>query len=194
MSAETSAPVVQDEMSGLDSHPDFKVPEIKTKRYHIGVYEGEPPLWFVTLAGVTFPVMTSVFDKNEREIRRSGDLVHLTVDQVRKIKESVRHSFVRWRTKPGTGERIEANVYDRRSPGFQFEKGDEPLAKYLYLRPAPEETDAPKLSDNLIAQLDAALVEAESSEDKGQKDPRDRAEREQRTRQKRAGASADADL
>lgn len=179
------------ELSDLSNHPDFKVPVVPTTRYHLGIYENEPPLWFVTIAGVTFPVMSSVFDKNDREIRRSGDFVDLSVDQVKAVRDGLRHSFVRWRCNPKTGDRIEASVYDRRAAGFAFQKGDEPLAKYLYFRKAPQETEAPKLSENLIAQLDAAIVEAEAAEEVGAKDPRDAAEKEQRTRQKRSGRSAD---
>jgi hypothetical protein len=171
-----------------DLKPSFKPTEMaKTTRYHVGIFENAPPAWFILLAGVTFPVISSTFDPEDREIRRAGSFVDLTLEHVKKVKKALENSVVRWRRVPKTGKPIEATIHDRTISSFNFEAGDEPLAKYVYFRKAPLEIEQPGLAENTIAMLDAAIKEAEASEERANQNPEDARTRELHSAAKRAG-------
>jgi hypothetical protein len=162
-------------------------PVLNTTRYHVGIFENNPPAWFVALAGITFPVTSSTFDAEDREIRRAGSFVELTVEQVKKVKQRLVDSVVRWRCHPKTGKRIEATIHDRTIPGFTSERNDEPLARYIYFRKAPIEVEQPKLAENTLAMIDAAIAEAEKNEEHALSRPDDARVREQHGRAKASG-------
>lgn len=171
-----------------DLKSSFSVPIApKTKRYHVGIFEQNPPAWFIPIAGVTFQVTSSTFDAEEREIRRAGSFVDLTVDQVKKVKAQLEKLVVRWRRQPKTNRVIEATIHDASIANFRPEVGDEPLARYVYFRQAPPETEQPKLAENTLAMLDEAIRQAEESEERANQSPEDARTREVHGAAKRAG-------
>lgn len=163
------------------------VPEPKTTRYHIGIYEDNPPVWFIPLAGVTFPVTTSKYDAADREIRMAGTLVDLTVEQVKAVKTELINKIVRWR-KDSKGKIVSAEIFDRRVPSvYRPARGDEPLAKYVYFRKAPPEIEQPKIAENTFAAIESAIREAEAGEERARQDPEDAKVREVHGAAKKAG-------
>lgn len=165
-----------------------------TKRYHVGLVK-DGPAWSQTFAGICFPVYSSSFDKADNEFRKEGAIVSLTQDQVKKIKEAIRNRVVRWNHYPEdyrdhklAGLRCSAQIFDVRTNGFEPEKGDEPLVKYVYFKEAPPEFVEPSAPVAAFEEMDKAIAAAEKSEAVVQNDPVDAATRKLHGELKRAGA------
>lgn len=170
-----------------------KIEAPKVKRYHIGIYEQDPPVaWFVTVAGICFPVTTSKFDEAGNEFKLKGDTLELSDQQIRDLKEALKRYVVRWKKHPKTGVKVAAEVWDVSTRGFRPSVGDEPLACYLYLELAPEEFTQPSAAKTLNDDLDKALAEAQKSEDKAVMDPADKATREKHKSLRAQGAKLDS--
>lgn len=169
--------------------PEAILPEVyrekvraQTKRYHVGLVPNGPA-WNQTFAGISFPVSSSTYDENDNEFRREGAYIDLTVEQCKKIKEAIRNRVVRWSIYPKghkkAGQRMSAVIFDVRSRGFEPDKEDEPLVKYVYFKEAPPETIHAPAPAAAFEALDAAIKAAEASEAAKANDPEDA-----RTRQK----------
>lgn len=178
--------------------PDALLPEMyqkrqgaPTKRYHVGLYPNGPS-WNLTLAGISFPVTTSAFDANDNEIRKEGAIVELTAEQCKKIRDAIAMRIVRWQYYPKghkrEGERMAAQVWSTEVRGFEPEKGDEPLVKYVFFKAAPPEFTAPPPAASAFAELDRAIREAEETEAQRRTDPEDAATRAKHGALKKAGA------
>lgn len=163
-----------------DLLPDIyrKKVAVDTKRYHVGLVPNGPA-WNQTFHGISFPMYTSSFDDANNEMRKEGAIVELTPEQCKLIKEAIRNRVVRWVQYPKdhkkSGQRMKAEIYDVRSRGFEPEKSDEPLVKYVYFREAPEVQ--PTLQANAFEELDKAIKSAEASEAVKAADPEDAATR-----------------
>ena len=175
----------------------LKITEKPTKKYHVGILPSEmPPAWNVTLAGVSFPVTSSRFDDSDNEFKLEGQVVDLNTDQIKAIKEAISFRVVRWRKYPSNhrtkaGKVLSAEIWDVRTNGFSAERGDEPLVKYLYFKPAPEDMFQPALRQSVMDELDKAITSAMDSEDKAATDPKDAATREQHKQLKRLGGKVE---
>lgn len=152
---------------------------VPTRRYHVGLQPGAPA-WNYTFHGVNFPIFSASYDDQDNEFKREGAIVSLSRDQLLRIKEEIRNRVVRWHAYPKNyriaekrGQRMRAEIFDVRSKGFEPEKGDEPLVKYVYVREAPPEFVAPEVPKAAFAELDAAIAAAERAEEKASADPAD---------------------
>lgn len=164
-------------------------------RYHVGIRTkgGTPPAWDLSLGGISFPVYSSFWDDHDNEFKRAGAVVDLDLEQLQRIKDAIRHRIVRWR-KNREDKRIRAEIWDIRILGFRAEAGDEALAPYLYLRPAPEDYIQPGADADVLLQLDRALQEGARSEEKAARDPEDAKVREKHARHKASGTKVDDSL
>jgi hypothetical protein len=183
--------------------PDALLPDVyrdkamaTTKRYHVGMAPGGPA-WNITLAGIAFPITTSSYDDNDNETRREGAFVHLNSKQCKEIREAIANRIVRWSHYPKwhkrAGERMSAQVFDVRIRGFEPERTDEPLVKYLYFKEAPPEFTAPPPPASAFVELDRAIKEAEAVEASKVQDPEDTKLRKQHGALKAAGSKLPAD-
>jgi hypothetical protein len=152
---------------------------VPTSRYHVGMVPGGPA-WNYTFFGINFPTYTSSFDKSDNEFKREGAVYELTVAQVRKIREAIANRIVRWAFYPDdyrdakrAGTKASATIHDVRTRGFEPERGDEPLVKYIYFKPAPPEAVANPLPAATFAALDDAIRAAELAELEAATDPVD---------------------
>lgn len=161
-----------------------------TKRYHVGLVPNGPA-WNITLAGISFPVTTSQFDENDNEMRREGAIVELTAEQCKKIRDAIACRVVRWshfaKGHKRAGQRMSAQIWDTQVRGFEPEKDDEPLVKYIYFKTAPPEFVAPQTPASAFAELDRAIREAEEVEAQRRSDPEDAATRAKHGALKKAG-------
>lgn len=166
---------------------------VPTRRYHVGLLPGGPA-WSQTFHGICFPVFSASYDEADNEFKREGAIVSLTKAQLTMIREAIRNRIVRWHTYPKDyriaekrGMRMKAEIFDVRSRGFEPEKGDEPLVKYVYVREAPAEFVAPEVPKAAFAELDAAISAAEESELEAATDPADAKTRAKHGQLKAAG-------
>lgn len=174
-------------ISMIEVPETVKAPE--TKRYHIGIFERNPPAWSVTIAGVCFQVSTSRYDEAGTEYKDKGGFAELTLEQLQAIKKALKFKVVRWRVKGKDKTRTgAAEVHDTRTNGFRLEPGDEPLAKYLYVEEAPPELEIVPADKTAFADLDKAIEAAAVTEAKVANDPVDKATREKHKEARAKGA------
>jgi len=156
------------------------------KRYLVGIVAGGPA-YNVTLGGVSFPVSTSETRKDGTEIERAGAIVHLSADDIKRIKDAVEKRVVRWRSIPesvadGHGgktqimKRQQAFVLHVDTRGFEPEEHDEPLANYLIFEEAPESTKP--VADSFKTAIARELEVAAKHERDARNDPKDAQVRE----------------
>jgi hypothetical protein len=179
--------------------PDDILPDVyrkkltaESRRYHVGLAPNGPS-WNQTFYGVSFPVYTTKFDANDNPTQREGSIVELTKDQISRIRESIRNRIVRWNHYPKdhkrSGERCSAQVFDVRATGFEPERTDEPLVKYVYFKEAPPEFSAPLAPIAAFEEMDKAIKSATATESAKLSDPVDAETRAKHAQLKRSGGS-----
>lgn len=117
-----------------------------TKNYHVGTTP-EGPFHNVTVV-VCFPersdTLSPKVDGSYDRRTRDGDIVPLTDEQVEVIKTRLKKKVVRILQRPKYDEdgrcvqRATGLILNTDSPRYRPQQGDEPLAKYLYMRPMAE--------------------------------------------------------
>ena len=180
--------------SAVSSNPEFVA--LKKKRYLCGI-NASGPAFNVSLGGFSFPVTSSETRADGAEIQRTGNILELSVEDLKKIQISVDNRIVRWtnkteQTPDGRGglvpviKRIRASIYDKRSSWYRYEVTDEPLANYIYIEDAPEEARA--VPNSLKTRLAQEIEAAAKSELAALADPRDAKVREEHSKAKKLGA------
>lgn len=171
------------------------------KRYLVGIV-AQGPASNVTLGGVSFPVMTHETREDGTEIQRTGAIVELSVDDLRRIQKAADNRIVRWisgRKKVANGQggmdwvnfKIRADIYDVNQIGFTPLETDEPLINYLYIDEAPAEVKP--IPDSIKTRIARELEVAAKAEREAQADPKDVQVREDHKRAKALGQKVDRD-
>ena len=179
--------------SAVSSNPEFVA--VKKKRYLCGI-NAAGPAHNVSLGGFSFPVTSSETRADGAEIQRTGNVLELSVEDLKKIQISVENRIVRWtnkveQTPDGRGglvpviKRIRASIYDKRSSWYRPEETDEPLANYIYIQDAPEEAKA--VPNSLKTRLAQEIEAASKTEIAMLSDPKDAKIREEHGRAKKLG-------
>lgn len=167
-----------------------------SKRYHVGLVPNGPA-WNQTFAGISFPVYTSRYDDSDNEFKQEGAILDLTAEQCKAIKDAIRHRVVRWSLYPRAhkkaGQKMSATIHDVRSKGFEPEKTDEPLVKWVYFKEAPAEFTQPAAPVAAFEELDRAIKAAEKTESEKQSDPEDAATRAKHAALRKSGGKLSAD-
>lgn len=166
-----------------------------TKRYHVGMHPNGPA-WSQTFAGISFPVYTATYDDTNNEFKQEGAIVELTIEQCKAIKEAIRNRVVRWNSYPKghkrAGEKMNAAIFDVRSKGFEPERDDEPLVKYVYFREAPPLEQPKPAPQAAFDELDRAIKSASQTEMEKASDPEDAATRAKHGQLRKLGGKLDA--
>lgn len=133
-----AAPVLQDDGVAFPGAVTIAPNAIKIPprpvlvEYHVGTRR-TCPHQNVTIGGISFPQFTGGALIGEN--RRQGARVKLSAAQIELVKTQLGQKVVRWVT-AGDGTR-RGQVLSVKSPGFQAEVGDEPLAAHVYCYPVP---------------------------------------------------------
>ena len=159
-------------------------PELR-KRYQVGVYL-KGPVHFIVLGGFCFPRFTGEYDDGGHQNARVGDILELSVEDLRRIDAAIDDRVVRWFYNE-TGERTEARIFQRSNHLlYQPSSGDESLRPYLYFREAPPDIATPQGAAEGLKLLEEELARARVSEDEARLDPRDARTRAEHARAKRS--------
>lgn len=103
--------------------------------YHLGVLPGSPHQT-VHVNGICFTLAaeTVLIDRETRTTERSkrrGDMIKLSAEDFEKTVQKVQRKVIRWENK-ATGR---GHIENMDKDGFVQESGDEPLGRYLFLKP-----------------------------------------------------------